>query len=59
MDKIHVDILCPYTKSPSGYIVILMIVDQFTKWVECYQLPEQGAELLAKKLVDEFLSRFG
>ena len=37
----------------------LTIVDQFSKWMECYHLPEQGAELLAKKLVDEFLSRFG
>ena len=59
MDRIHVDILGPLTKSPSGNTVILMVVDQFTKWVECYPLPEQGAELLAKKLVDEFISRFG
>ena len=48
MDRIHVDILSPLTKLPSGDTVILMVVDHFTKWGECYPLPEQGVELLAK-----------
>ena len=36
-----------------------MLIDQFTKWVECYPLLDQSAELIAKTLVDEFFSRFG
>ena len=59
MDRIHVDVLGPLTTSPSGNTIILMVVDQFTKWMECYPLPEQSAELLAKKSVDEFISCFG
>jgi transposase InsO family protein len=36
-----------------------MVVDQFTKWVECIPLPSQTAEVTACALVNEFFSRFG
>ena len=36
-----------------------MIIDQFTKWVECVPLPTQTAEQTAKAAVDQFFSRFG
>ena len=37
-----------------------MVVDmQFTKWVECYPLPDQGARSVARAFVDNFISRFG
>ena len=39
-----------------------MMVDQFTKWVQCVQcvpLPSQTAEVTAKAAVDNFFSRFG
>jgi hypothetical protein len=36
-----------------------MMVDQFTKWVECIPLPTQTAEETAKAAVDNFFSRFG
>jgi hypothetical protein len=36
-----------------------MIVDQFTKWIECFPLPHQTAEEVAKVFVDGFISRFG
>ncbi|VDI00653.1 Hypothetical predicted protein [Mytilus galloprovincialis] len=36
-----------------------MMIDQFTKWVECVPLPAQGAELTARTAVNEFFSRFG
>ena len=35
-----------------------MIVDQFTKWLECFPLPIQNAEELVKCMVDGFISRF-
>ena len=47
------------TKTPNGNTCVFMVFDQFTKWIECYPLPEQGAELLAKTLVNEFFARFG
>jgi hypothetical protein len=36
-----------------------MMVDQFTKWVECIPLPSQTAEVTARAAVNEFFSRFG
>lgn len=36
---------------------ILMIIDQFTKWIECFPLPNQNAELIAKSFVDNIIFR--
>ena len=36
-----------------------MMVDKFTKWVECILLPSQTAEVTAKAAFDHFFSRFG
>ena len=36
-----------------------MVIDQFTKWLEFYPLPNQGAEAIAKVFVDNFIARFG
>ena len=59
MDRVMIDVLGPLSRTPRGNSIILMLIDQFTKWVECYPLPDQSAELIAKTLVDEFFSRFG
>ena len=59
MDRVMIDVLGPLSRTPRGNSIILMLIDQFTKWVECYSLPDQSAELIAKTLVDEFFSRFG
>ena len=34
-------------------------MDQFTKWLECYPLPDQNAETIAKAMVEGFIARFG
>ena len=59
MERVHVDILGPFTPSSQGNQYVLMLVDQFTKWLECYPLPNQTAESVAKCVVDGFISRFG
>ena len=59
MERVHVDILGPFTPSSQGNQYVLMLVDQFTKWLECYPLPDQTAESVAKCVVDGFISRFG
>ena len=56
---VHLDILGPFPKSHSGNVYILMFVDQFTKWLECYPLPDQNAETIAKAMVEGFIARFG
>ena len=49
MERVHLDILGPINpRSKSGSTYILVMVDQFTKWVELAALPAQNAELTAK-----------
>ena len=38
---------------------MLVVVDQFSKWVECYALSDQTAERVARTLVSEFIGIFG
>ncbi|KAK3097999.1 hypothetical protein FSP39_015198 [Pinctada imbricata] len=59
LDRIQLDILGPFPKSAKGNKYILVLVDQFSKWTECYPLPDQSAESIAEVLVKEFIARFG
>ena len=59
MERIHLDILRPFTPSKSGNKYILMLICQFTKWLEAYPLPHQRAESVARATVDNFITRFG
>lgn len=59
MERIHMDILGPFPRSVKGNVYVLMVVDQFTKWVEAYAIPDQSAETIVDKVVAEFFSRFG
>ena len=60
MERVHLDILGPINpKSRSGSSYILVMVDQFTKWVELAALPAQNAELAAKAFLKHFIVTFG
>lgn len=59
MERIHMDILGPFPESDRGNKYILVIMDQFTKWVEAYPVPDQSAETTARTLVMECLSKIG
>jgi transposase InsO family protein len=59
MERVHIDFMGPLPVTPRGNEHILMIVDQFTKWVECFPLPSQTAEVTARAAVNGFFSRFG
>ena len=59
MERVHIDILGPFPPSKSGNVYILMMIDQFTRWVECMPLKDQTAEVVARSAVDNFFSRFG
>ena len=59
LECVHVDILGPFTPSTKGNQYVLMIVDQFTKWLECFPLPHQNAEETTRCMVDGFISRLG
>ena len=59
LDRLAVDVMgpMPLTKDKNRYI--LVIGDYFTRWMEAYSLPSQHAEVIAEKLVHEFIARFG
>ena len=59
LKRVYIDILGPFTPSSNGNQYVLMIVDQFTKWLECFPLPHQSAEVVTRCVVDGFISRFG
>ena len=59
MERVHLDFLGPLPKTKQGNGNVLMIVDKFTKWVECIPLPTQTAEETARAALDHFFSRFG
>lgn len=59
LDRIGLDIMgpLPLTKRKNKYL--LVIGDYFTRWMEVYPIPHQNADIIADKLVNEFISRFG
>lgn len=59
MEIIHIDAIGQFTESVSGYHYIVMKIDQFTKWLECYAIPYQGAEQVAMSPVKVFIARIG
>ena len=59
LERVHLDILGPFPESRQGNRYVLMVVDQFTKWVECLPLPNQSASEVATAFVNEFVSRLG
>ena len=54
MEKVHLDFLGPFPRNKAGNEYILVMVDSFTKWVECVPLPCQTAEL-PRAAINKFL----
>ena len=59
LDRIGIDVMGPLNVTKDKNKYILVIGDYFTRWMEAYSLPSQHAEVVAEKLVHEFISRFG
>ena len=53
--RVHIDILCSLPKTKEDYQYILLIVDSFTKWTECFPLKTQEATEIADILYNEFI----
>ena len=58
MQIVATDLVGPLPESESGNRYILVVADYFTRWVEAFPLPNQEAETVATKLVDEVFLRF-
>lgn len=52
------DIVGPLPPS-ENMCYMLTIVDRFTRWPECYPMPDMSAATIAKTFVDNYVSRFG
>ena len=59
MERVSIDVLGPLTETHQGNSYILVVGDYWTKWMEAYPIPDQQAETVAEKLVNEFVCRFG
>jgi hypothetical protein len=57
--RVHLDILGPLPTSKKGNAYVLLLVDQFTKWVEAVALSDQTAETVARAAIDCMFSRLG
>jgi hypothetical protein len=55
MELVHLDFIGPLSRTERGNEHILMMVDQFTKWVECIPLPSQSAEKNGKSRGESIL----
>ena len=58
MECVHVDFLWPLPKPKEGNEYVLMMVDQFTKCVECIPLPRLQKRH-ARAAADIFFARLG
>ena len=59
MEHVHMDMLGPFPQSEWGKKYILVMVNQFSKWVEIHAIPDISAEQTACCAIDQFFSHFG
>ena len=59
MERVHLDILGPFVESRQGNKYILSMIDQFSKWIELAAIPDQTAEVIAKRFLSRFITTFG
>ena len=59
MDIVAVDLLSGLPETPDGQKYLLVVTDYFTKWAECYALPDAEASTCMRSLYNNFFSRFG
>ena len=59
LERVHLDILGPLAETPRGNKYVLVMIDQFTKWIELHALAEQTADTVARVFVEEFICRLG
>ena len=59
-EKVHLDVLGPFSPpTEQGNIYILIMTDQFSKWIEVAALKDQTSETVSQAFIDCWLSRWG
>lgn len=59
LERVGIDFMGPFPQSERSNKYLMVVGDYFTKWTECYPLPNLEASTVAKVFVEEFISRFG
>jgi hypothetical protein len=59
MERIAMDILCELPETSGGNKHISVISNYYTKWTECFAMPNMEAKSVAQLLVEEVIVRFG
>ena len=59
LDRLSTDLIGPFPRTPRGNRYILVVTDQFTKWVEVFAIPDQSAETTARTILNEVIARYG
>ena len=59
IERVHLYMMGPLPESDRGDKYIMVMVDQFSHWVEIQPLPEISTETTARMGIDNFISRFG
>jgi hypothetical protein len=59
MERIAMDIICELPDTSGGNKHILVISDYYTKWTECFAMPNMEGKKVATLLVEEVIVRFG
>ena len=59
LDRLSTDLIGPFPRTPRGNRYILVVTDQFSKWVEIIAIPDQTAETTARTILNEVIARFG
>jgi len=58
-ERVAIDILGPLKVTDAGNRYALVVGDYFSKWIEAYPIPDQGASTIANTLCHEFFCRYG
>ena len=59
MERLAMDVVRPYPITSIGNQFCLMVGCYFSKWLECFPIPDQKAMTVARKLVYEIMVRYG
>ena len=59
LDHVSLDVMVPFPRTERDNQYVLVIDDNFTRWIEAYPIRNQQSETVAKHLVHDFISWYG
>ena len=59
LERVALNIVGSFNRTPRGKLYILVIADYFTRWTEAFALPNIEAKTVARVFLNEFICRFG